>query len=95
MLPLVQYSDVIFRAEPEYKEIYRHSPVGFKAVDTSYPFDLSGFKVFGQKVSEQAPDARKYFWSCVIPSLPITICWQPYFILKGTLEAYRHLRYCP
>ena len=37
MLPLVQYSDVIFGAEPEYKEIFGIPPVGFKAVDTSYP----------------------------------------------------------
>lgn len=83
MLPLVQYSDVIFGAEPEYKEIFGIPPVGFKAVDTSYPLDLSGFKIFGQKYQNKRPDARKYFWNCVIPSLPITICWQPYFILKG------------
>ena len=38
-----------FGAEPEYKEIFGIPPVGFKAVDTSYPLDLSGFKVFGQK----------------------------------------------
>ena len=61
MLPLVQYSDVIFGAEPEYKEIFGIPPVGFKAVDTSYPLDLSGFKVFGQKVSEQAPRCQKMF----------------------------------
>ncbi len=61
MLPLVQYSDVIFGAEPEYKEIFGIPPVGFKAVDTSYPLDLSGFKVFGQKVSEQAPRCQKIF----------------------------------
>ena len=57
----VQYSDVIFGAEPEYKEIFGIPPVGFKAVDTSYPLDLSGFKVFGQKVSEQAPRCQKMF----------------------------------
>ena len=61
MLPLVQYSDVIFGAEPEYKEFFGIPPVGFKAVDTSYPLDLSGFKVFGQKVSEQAPRCQKMF----------------------------------
>ena len=32
MLPLVQYSDVIFGAEPEYKEIFNIPPVGFTAV---------------------------------------------------------------
>ena len=61
MLPLVQYSDFIFGAEPEYKEIFGSPPVGVKAVDTSYPVDLSGFKGFGQKVSEQAPRCQKMF----------------------------------
>ncbi len=61
MLPLVQYSDVIFGAEPEYKEIFGISPVGFKATDTSYPLDLSGFKAFGQKVSGQVPRCQKIF----------------------------------
>lgn len=61
MLPLVQYSDVIFGAEPEYKEIFGISPVGFKAVDTSYPLDLPGFETFGQKVSELVPRCRKVF----------------------------------
>ena len=37
MLPLVQYSDVIFGAEPEYKEVFDIAPVGFQAVDTAYP----------------------------------------------------------
>ena len=61
MLPLVQYSDVIFGAEPEYKEIFGISPVGFKAMDTSYPLDLPGFESFGQKVSELVPRCRKVF----------------------------------
>lgn len=61
MLPLVQYSDVIFGAEPEYKEIFGIDPVGFKATDTSYPLDLPGFEAFGQKVSERVPRCRKVF----------------------------------
>ena len=32
MMPLVQYSDVLFGAEPEYREIMGVEPVGFKAV---------------------------------------------------------------
>ena len=40
MLPLVQYSNVIFGAEPEYKEVFDIAPVGFQAVDTAYPLDL-------------------------------------------------------
>lgn len=61
MLPLVQYSDVIFGAEPEYKEIFRISPVGFKATDISYPLDLNGFERFGQKISSLVPRCRKVF----------------------------------
>ena len=40
MYPLVQYSDVIFGAEPEYKEILGISPVGFKAINTDYQLEL-------------------------------------------------------
>lgn len=61
MLPLVQYSDVLFGAEPEYKEIFGIDPVGFKATDTSCPLNLSGFEAFGQKVSERVPRCRKVF----------------------------------
>lgn len=61
MLPLVQYSDVIFGAEPEYQEVFDISPVGFKAVDSSYELDLAGFEAFGQKVSELVPRCRKVF----------------------------------
>lgn len=61
MLPLVQYSDVIFGAEPEYKEIFGISPVGFKATDISYPLDLNGFEAFGQKISGLVPRCRKVF----------------------------------
>ena len=46
---------------PNTKEIFGIPPVGFKAVDTSYPLDLSGFKVFGQKYQNKLPDARKMF----------------------------------
>lgn len=61
MLPLVQYSDVIFGAESEYKEIFGINPVGFKAVDASYPLNLPGFGTFGQKITELVPRCRKVF----------------------------------
>lgn len=61
MLPLVQYSDVIFGAEPEYKEIFGISPVGFKATNTSYQPDLAGFEVFGREISKIVPRCRKVF----------------------------------
>lgn len=61
MLPLVQYSDVIFGAEPEYKEVFDIAPVGFQAVDTAYPLDLKGFETFGQKISHIVPRCRKVF----------------------------------
>ena len=50
MYPLVQYSDVIFGAEPEYKEILGISPVGFKAINTDYQLDLQGFEKVGRQV---------------------------------------------
>ena len=62
MLPLVQYSDVIFGAEPEYKEVFDIAPVGFQAVDTAYPLDLKGFETFGQKISHIVPRCRKVFF---------------------------------
>lgn len=61
MLPLVQYSDVIFGAEPEYKEIFGIHPVGFKAIDPSYSLNLSGFESFGRSISEQVPRCQKIF----------------------------------
>ncbi len=64
MQPLVQYSDVIFGAEPEYKEILGIQPVGFKAttaVDTSFESDLPAFEALGQKVSALVPRCRKVF----------------------------------
>ena len=61
MLPLVQYSNVIFGAEPEYKEVFDIAPVGFQAVDTAYPLDLKGFETFGQKISHIVPRCRKVF----------------------------------
>lgn len=61
MLPLVQYSDVIFGAEPEYQEVFGITPVGFQAVDTAYPLELEGFEAFGQKISDIVPRCRKVF----------------------------------
>ena len=64
MQPLVQYSDVIFGAEPEYQEILGIQPVGFKAVDagdTSFVSDLPAFEEFGQTVSRLVPRCRKIF----------------------------------
>ena len=64
MQPLVQYSDVIFGAEPEYQEILGVQPVGFKAVtaaDTSFESNLPAFEAFGQKVSALVPRCRKVF----------------------------------
>ena len=60
MLPLVQYSDVIFGAEPEYKEISAFPPVGFKAVVHLISIRFVRFQMYsGQKVSEQAPRCQK------------------------------------
>lgn len=64
MQPLVQYSDVIFGAEPEYQEILGIRPVGFKAVDaadTSFESDLPSFEAFGQKVAGLVPRCQKVF----------------------------------
>lgn len=70
MQPLVQYSDVIFGAEPEYQEILGIQPVGFRAVDTadvSFESDLPSFEKFGQEVERLVPRCQKCFWNCVIP----------------------------
>lgn len=64
MQSLVQYSDVIFGAEPEYKEILGIQPVGFRATtakDTSFVTDLPAFDVFGQQVSALVPRCQKIF----------------------------------
>lgn len=64
MQPLIQYSDVIFGAEPEYEEILGIPPVGFKAVtaaDTSFTSNLSSFEEFGRKVVALVPRCRKVF----------------------------------
>lgn len=64
MQPLVQYSDVIFGAEPEYQEILGIPPVGFKAVtaaDTSFESTLPAFETFGRKVSALIPRCQKIF----------------------------------
>lgn len=64
MQPLVQYSDVLFGAEPEYKEIFGIQPVGFKAVtaaDTSFASHLPAFEAFGRQMSVLVPRCRKIF----------------------------------
>ena len=64
MQPLVQYSDVIFGAEPEYKEILGIQPVGFKAVDaadTTFEANLPAFEEFGRRVVELVPRCQKAF----------------------------------
>ncbi|WP_291581749.1 sugar kinase [Bacteroides sp.] len=61
MKPLVQYSDVIFGAEPEYKEILGIVPVGFKAVNTDYRLNLEGFEEVGKQVEKLVPRCRKMF----------------------------------
>lgn len=64
MQPLVQYSDVIFGAEPEYQEVLGIQPVGFKAVnadDTSFYSNLPAFEAFGQEVARLVPRCRKTF----------------------------------
>ena len=64
MQPLVQYSDVIFGAEPEYKEILGIQPVGFKATDaadTSFEANLPAFEDFGRQVAQLVPRCRKAF----------------------------------
>ncbi|MCI1647080.1 MAG: sugar kinase [Bacteroides sp.] len=61
MRPLVQYSDVIFGAEPEYQEILGIRPVGFKAVNTDYSLDLPAFELFGRQVVDLVPRCQKVF----------------------------------
>ena len=64
MQPLIQYSDVIFGAEPEYQEILGIQPVGFEAVsaaDTSFDSDLPSFEEFGRRVAVMVPRCRKIF----------------------------------
>lgn len=64
MAPLVQYSDVMFAAEPEYEKIFGLHPVGFNATDAkdrSYFDRLPDYKTFCGKVSEMVPRCRKIF----------------------------------
>lgn len=64
MEPLVQYSDVIFGAEPEYQEILGIRPVGFHAVtakDDSFVASLPAFEAFGKEVDERVPRCQKVF----------------------------------
>ena len=64
MMPLVQYSDVLFGAEPEYREIMGVEPVGFKAVtaaDVSFETNLPAFETFTRKVSKAVPRCQKVF----------------------------------
>lgn len=64
MQPLVQYSDVIFGAEPEYEEILGIRPVGFKATtatDSSFTAKLPAFEEFGKQVATLVPRCQKIF----------------------------------
>ncbi len=64
MMPLVQYSDVLFAAEPEYREIMGLEPVGFKATtafDCSFEASLPAFEDFMRQVSKCVPRCRKMF----------------------------------
>lgn len=64
MMPLVQYSDVIFGAEPEYKEIMGIQPVGFGAVvkdDVSFFRDLPRFEALVREVTTQVPRCKYAF----------------------------------
>ena len=91
MLPLVQYSDVIFGAEPEYKEVFDIAPVGFQAVDTAYPF-------------ERIRDIRteNIAYSAALPESLFRIAQYDYFqpqsacsraLFRPNIKIYRHLRY--
>lgn len=80
MYPLVQYSDVIFGAEPEYKEILGISPVGFKAINTDYQLDLQGFEKVGRQVETLVPRCKRCSLNYGILCRPIIICWLPCFI---------------
>lgn len=64
MMPLVQYSDVLFAAEPEYREIMGVKPVGFRATtaaDSSFEASLPAFEDFMRQVGERVPRCRKIF----------------------------------
>lgn len=64
MQPLLQYSDVIFGAETEYREVMGVSPGGFNAVDaadTSFVASLPDFEAFGKQVADLVPRCRKVF----------------------------------
>lgn len=64
MMPLVEYSDVLFGAEPEYKEIMGIQPVGFKAThkdDSSFTTDLPRFEAFTREVARRVPQCRHIF----------------------------------
>ncbi len=61
MFPLLQYSDVVFGAEPEYKQIMGIEPVGFNALNTSFTLDLQGFERFGKQAAAIVPHCRKFF----------------------------------
>ena len=58
---LVQYSDVIFGAEPEYKEVLGIQPVGFNAVNTDYQLNLKGFEAVGKQMEQLVPRCKKMF----------------------------------
>ena len=64
MRPLLAYSDVLFGAEPEYREIMGLQPVGFKArtvQDTSFAESLPAFEAFLREVQACAPRCKHIF----------------------------------
>ena len=64
MMPLVLYSDVLFGAEPEYREIMGVEPVGFRADsvhDVSFTADLPRFETFTRRVSSLVPRCKHVF----------------------------------
>ncbi|MFA6812512.1 MAG: sugar kinase [Bacteroidaceae bacterium] len=61
MIPLVNYSHVLFGAEPEYEAILGVKPVGFEALDASYKLDLDGFEQYGKQLKTIVPHCKKFF----------------------------------
>ncbi|WP_321426326.1 sugar kinase [uncultured Bacteroides sp.] len=61
MLPMVQYSDVIFGSEPEYEKVLGIAKVGFKAVTTDEKLDEDGFRSVGEQVVAKVPRCKKMF----------------------------------
>lgn len=61
MLPMVQYSDVIFGSEPEYEKVLGISKVGFKAISVNEQLNEDGFRAVGEQVVAKVPRCKKMF----------------------------------